>query len=98
MTSDLAANFGNSPATKPTKQAALGFRLEVRVPRVNLAFTRYCHHQYCMVYCIKGVVGGWPYIAQWACNSIAIGQALHVGGGGGGIKEEKHPNKKVVKE
>jgi len=28
-----------------------------------------------------GGVGGGAYIAQWLCNSIAIGQALHVGKG-----------------
>jgi len=38
-----------------------------------------------MVYVIKkglGAVGG-AYIAQWSCNSIAIGWALQVRGWGG---------------
>ena len=30
---------------------------------------------------LKGGVGGEAYIAQWACNSIAIGYALQEGGG-----------------
>jgi len=29
----------------------------------------------------KGGVGGGAYIAQWSCNSIAIGKALQVEGG-----------------
>ena len=33
-------------------------------PRLDLAFTRYCHHQNCMVYGITGGVGGGAYIAQ----------------------------------
>ena len=43
-----------------------GARLTDRAP---LAFTRYYHHQYCMVY---GINRG-AYIAQWPCNSIVIG-------------------------
>jgi len=40
----------------------------------SLTFTRYCHHQYCMVHGIKGgEVDGGAYIAHWSCNSIAIG-------------------------
>jgi len=40
---------------------------------VSLAFTRYFHHQYCVVHGIKGGgVGGGAYVAQWSCNSIAI--------------------------
>jgi len=37
---------------------------------------------WCMAY--KRGVGAGAYIAKWACNSIAIGLALQVGGGGGG--------------
>ena len=37
----------------------------------------FCHHQYCMVYGI----GEGVYIAQWSCNSIAIGWGLQVGRG-----------------
>jgi len=33
----------------------------------------------CLAY--KRGVGGRAYIAQWSCNSIAIGSALQVGGG-----------------
>ena len=48
-------------------------------PRV--AFTRYCHCQYCMVYGIhKGVGWGVAYCAlvvQWYCNSVS-----NVDGGG----------------
>jgi len=42
---------------------------------VWLAETRYCHHQYCMVYGMKGGGGsvGVAYIAQWSCDSITIG-------------------------
>jgi len=25
-------------------------------------------------------IGGGPYIAQWSCNSLALGEALHMGG------------------
>jgi len=39
----------------------------------RLAYTRYCHHQYCMVHGIQKGVGKRPYIAQLSCNSIAIG-------------------------
>jgi len=34
VVSDLAANLGSSPATKPTKPAALGFRLEVMTSHI----------------------------------------------------------------
>jgi len=45
-----------------------------------LAFTRYCHCQYCMVYGIKGG-GRWgAYIAHWSCNSIGTVRAMQVGG------------------
>jgi len=37
---------------------------------VGVGLSRYCHHQYCMV---CGLKGGGVYIAQWWCNSIAIG-------------------------
>jgi len=44
------------------------------IPRtLDLAFTRYCHHQYCRVNGIQRR-GRWGvYIAQWSCSSIAIG-------------------------
>jgi len=39
-----------------------------------LAFTRYYHHQWCMVYGIKGRLGrGGAYIAQWSCNNVVTG-------------------------
>ena len=51
-------------------RGAITARLELYY---SLAFTRYCHHQYGMVYGIQREVGGGAYIAQWVCNSIAIG-------------------------
>jgi len=49
--------------------------------RRMLAFTRYCQRQYCIVYGIqrRGRWGG-ACIAQWSCNSIAIGYTFQVGG------------------
>jgi len=38
-----------------------------------LAFTRYCHYQYCVVYSIqsgdRGGVVSWATDVQWYCNS-----------------------------
>jgi len=45
----------------------------------------------------KKRVGGGAYIAQWSCNSTAIGWALRVGGGGGGKKKGFYPQKKIFK-
>ena len=38
----------------------------------ELAFTRYCNHQYCMVHGIQKEVGKRAYIAQRSCTSIVI--------------------------
>jgi len=52
-------------------------RMCVGLTRVGwgLAFTRYRHRQYCMVYAIKegGRSVGGAYIAQWQCIRIAMG-------------------------
>ena len=42
-------------------------------PQSGFTFTRYCHHQYCMVHGLQHGVGKRASIAQWSCNSIAIG-------------------------
>jgi len=46
-----------------------------------------------MAYTVR--VGGGAYVAQWSCDSNAIGYALQVGGGGGGggKRVEKPPKK-----
>ena len=56
-------------AYRPPRCTTLHLPLRYR----GLAYTRYCHHQYCIVYGIKRGGGGGAYIAQWSCNSIAKG-------------------------
>ena len=74
--SSRAADSSSTPI-----QPCVMYRVPTAVT-IALAFTRYCHHQYCFLYGIqkRGRVGGGARIAQWSCNSVVIGQALQVGG------------------
>jgi len=51
-------------------------RDDTRGEGFNLAFTRYCHHRYCIVYGIKGVGGGGgvyhAMAVQKYCNRVGF--------------------------
>ena len=62
----IYSTWGGPAAGEPAVEKCLRAcvaSLSARAIR-RLTFTRYCHHQYCMVYGIKGVVGGEGYVAQ----------------------------------
>jgi len=59
----------------------------------ELAFTRYCHYEYCMVYGITKEDRG-SYIGQKSRNSIAVVWAMQIGGGNKGVIDScTHTNK-----
>ena len=60
----------------------------------SLAFTRYCHHQYCMVYGITREGRGGSYIAQKLRNSIAVAWTMQIGGGNEGVIDSCTPKNK----
>jgi len=79
---------GRSQGSRPRPVCFRLSRDYVRdIRTLTLAYTRYCHCQYCMVYCIhKGGRVGVVYCAlvvQLYCNSVS-----NADGGGGQYKDE----------